>query len=372
MQEEKRQLAAIMFTDIVGYTTLMSIDERKSLQFLQKQREILKPLIKQYNGKWLKEMGDGTISSFHSTLDAVNCAVEIQQALQDDSQFKLRIGIHIGDIIFSKGDVFGDGVNVASRIEPIAAPGGICISDRVHDDIINKPDLSVVLVGEKSLKNVKRPMKVYAITGGGLPVPMHRESTAETSKRVIEENVSLMKKRVSKGEIIFGSLAVVLFFFIFIGWIIPSYLGSGANENKIDSIAIVPFQNTTLSEETYYLNEGIPESIISNLQELPDMRLFPFSSSSQLYSDKTPLAADVGKDLNVKSVVLGKISQLGDDLIINIEIVDTRDIRNISIIFVYQYIEKSANLMSIQTKIAVDITAKLKFYLTKKALMASF
>lgn len=166
-----RKLAAIVFTDIFGFTAIMSKDERKALALLRKNRKVLKPLIQQFNGEWLKEMGDGTLSSFPSAVEAVNCALGIQRSLQDDPELKLRIGIHIGDVIFAERDVFGDGVNIASRIEPLAAPGGICITERVFEEIRNKPGFETVFLGEKSLKNVGRPIKVYAIAGGNLPTP---------------------------------------------------------------------------------------------------------------------------------------------------------------------------------------------------------
>ena len=126
---EHRKLAAIMFTDIVDYTALMSKDEDNALRILRKNRDIVKLLVGQFNGELLKEMGDGNLCSFGSVVDAVNCALEIQNTLIDETEFKLRIGIHIGDVVVEEsGDVFGDGVNVASRIENLAEPGGICIS----------------------------------------------------------------------------------------------------------------------------------------------------------------------------------------------------------------------------------------------------
>ncbi|SVD56548.1 uncharacterized protein METZ01_LOCUS409402, partial [marine metagenome] len=169
--KEQRRLAAIMFTDIVGYTSTMSEDEQKALEILQRNRDVLKPAIAGHKGEWLKEMGDGTLSSFTSAVEAVNCALEIQRSLKDETNFKVRIGIHIGDVVISESDIFGSGVNVASRIEPLAEPGGICISERVFDDISNRPDIETAYMGEKSLKNVGRPIRVYALWGEGLPKP---------------------------------------------------------------------------------------------------------------------------------------------------------------------------------------------------------
>ncbi len=129
---DQRKLAAVMFTDIIGYTALMSKDEQKALALLQKNRDLQKSLAKKHNGEFLKEMGDGTLLCFQSALDAVRCAMEIQQSVEDDPDLNLRIGIHLGDIVFKDGDVFGDGVNVASRIERLAESGGICISEQIH------------------------------------------------------------------------------------------------------------------------------------------------------------------------------------------------------------------------------------------------
>jgi class 3 adenylate cyclase len=121
-------LAAIMFSDIGGYSTIMGRDERTALRALSEHRDLLRTLLPKYNGRMLGEIGDGTLTSFHSALDAVNCAREVQTALQDDSELRVRIGIHIGDVLFSADNVWGDGVNVASRIHALAAPGGICMS----------------------------------------------------------------------------------------------------------------------------------------------------------------------------------------------------------------------------------------------------
>lgn len=181
--QKHRKLAAIMFTDIVGYTALMSKDEDNALRILQKNRDVVKLLVGQFNGELLKEMGDGNLCSFGSVVDAVNCALDIQNSLKDETEFKLRIGIHIGDVVVEEGgDVFGDGVNVASRIENLAEPGGICISERVYEDVHNKPDIDAEFLGEKILKNVARPVKIYSLRKAG------------ESDHVSKEHVSVKEK----------------------------------------------------------------------------------------------------------------------------------------------------------------------------------
>ena len=125
MPEQIRQLAAIMFTDIVGYTALMGKDSNKALELVRQSKLIQKPLVEKHNGKWLKEMGDGAMAQFNSALDAVNCAMETQRNSRADFEADLRIGIHLGDITIENNDVYGDGVNVTARLESIADPGGI-------------------------------------------------------------------------------------------------------------------------------------------------------------------------------------------------------------------------------------------------------
>ncbi|MCZ6899148.1 MAG: adenylate/guanylate cyclase domain-containing protein, partial [Bacteroidetes bacterium] len=170
-----RQLVAIMFTDIVGYTALMGKDSNKALELIRISKEIQKPLVEQHNGKWLKEMGDGAMAQFNSALDAVNCAVAIQKSARAELDAKLRIGIHSGDVTIDNGDVYGDGVNVASRLESITDPGGIYISDNIEKAIRGQSDVQAKLLGEISLKNVDYSVKTYALQGVGLPVPDTKE-----------------------------------------------------------------------------------------------------------------------------------------------------------------------------------------------------
>ena len=144
--KSKRKLAAIMFTDMAGYTALMQHDEPKARELIERQREILTPLVKKHDGKVLQYVGDGTFCTFNSAIEAVNCAIEIQKALLNEEAINLRIGIHIGDVVVEGDEVYGDGVNVASRLEPLAEPGGVCISGKVYDDVRNKPDIEAVFI----------------------------------------------------------------------------------------------------------------------------------------------------------------------------------------------------------------------------------
>ena len=138
---QSRQLAAIMFTDIVGYTALMGKDERKAFDLLRKNREIQKPIIEEFGGQWIKELGDGVMASFPTVSNAVYAAIKIQQACLTSNEFLLRIGIHQGEVVFENGDVFGDAVNIASRIQSTAKPGCIYVSESVHNNVSNKKNI---------------------------------------------------------------------------------------------------------------------------------------------------------------------------------------------------------------------------------------
>jgi len=175
--------ATILFTDIVGYNVLKAQDEQKAEQLLEKNRYILKPLIKQYNGTWIKETVDCTISSFKSPIAAVNCALEIQRILSIDKELNLRIGIHSGEVWFVGYDnVIGDGIYVASGIEPFAEQGCICISEDVYNTIRNIPGMVCDFLGEKTLKSVDHPIKVYALRRDGIPEPEIKPSTFEPAE----------------------------------------------------------------------------------------------------------------------------------------------------------------------------------------------
>ncbi|MGI9545449.1 MAG: adenylate/guanylate cyclase domain-containing protein, partial [Cyclobacteriaceae bacterium] len=214
---QTRQLAAIMFTDIVGYTSMMAKNETQALASLKEVRELLQPLIKQFNGKWVKEIGDGTLSSFNSALDAVNCALSFQKALQR-VDFKVRIGIHVGDTTFTEKDVFGDGVNIASRIEPLAPPGGIYISGRVNEDIQNHPEIRTEFVGDRKLKNISRPIKIYTLVGEGLPDP----AESPTNDQVGSFFSDLWQRRFP--QTLFIYLAVSVLLVLLTKWFLNKYL----------------------------------------------------------------------------------------------------------------------------------------------------
>ncbi len=180
---QSRQLAAIMFTDIVGYTALMGNNEQKAFELLRKNREIQKPIIEQFGGRCIKELGDGIMASFPAVSNAVYAAIKIQEACYNSKAFELRIGIHQGEVVFEDGDIFGDAVNIASRLQALAPPAGIFVSESVHRDLSNKNDIRSEFVRVENLKNVKEPIQVYKIFSTG------KETNEAKSQRLIKSSI---------------------------------------------------------------------------------------------------------------------------------------------------------------------------------------
>ena len=326
MNEEKRKLAAIMFTDIVGYTAMMAKDERKALRILKKNRDFHKPLIERFNGEYLKEMGDGTLCCFYSALEAVNCAMEIQRSLRDDPELNLRIGIHVGDIVFAEGDIFGDGVNVASRIELIAEPGSICISERVYDDIRNKPDIEVVFLGEKIFKNLDHPIKVYSLTGEELK--KKKKPEVIPSREVVSPQPT--KKRfqsfVIPGILLFAAILIVAGYFFFSRTLQPEKPeAEKISEARLkNSIAVLPFRNMSADPEQEYFCEGMSEEIINALTHIEDLRVVA-RTSAFVFKEKREDIREIGRKLNVETLLEGSVRKADNMLRITAQLINVAD-----------------------------------------------
>ena len=211
MPSLNRRLAAIVFTDIVGFTNLSSKDEEGAYNLVKKQREILKPIVEQFEGEWLKEEGDGLLLSFPSSKQAVNCSIQIQAAVKDVDDLNLRIGVHQGDIIIEDKDVFGDDVNIASRIEPFAAAGGIAVSQKIQQDLSSNPEFKFKFIDKPKLKGVQQEVSVYCIISHGLP---------ESKKSEIQAKVE-PKKKYYKEILISTLFGIIIFSYI------PQFFQSG-------------------------------------------------------------------------------------------------------------------------------------------------
>ena len=200
-----RKLAAIMFTDIAGYTALSSKDETKALKLLDTQKQILTPIIEGFNGTLHKEIGDGLLFTFPTVTEAVNCGIKIQEETKSVDDLNLRIGIHEGEITMKDGDVLGDDVNVASRIEPFSAIGGIAISGKVQQNISSLTEFDTKFIGKPKLKGVSQEVKLYCITSHGLPETEISKVSAKLEKAIIDYSdppgLKKPKKKQKNGQL---------------------------------------------------------------------------------------------------------------------------------------------------------------------------
>ena len=284
--EPKRKLTAIMFIDMVGYTAMMQKDEQNTQRLVKEQRDIVKQRVTKFKGTVLSYTGDGTLITFGSAIEAVNCGIDIQKSLSDNEEINLRIGIHVGDVVIEEDDIFGDGVNVASRIEPLAAPGGICISDRVFDDIKNQKGITGVSLGPRKLKNVERPLEVYALTGEGLSSP--------GIKRKYLQRSTLRRGLWSVGTVFI--LTILYIFLVTKGE--PLY-------GDVASVGVL-YLNNLGTEDDDFLSYGITEDLIIDLSRAGLIRVLPMKDILP-YKDSDLTLAEITRKLKVRFVLTGSI-----------------------------------------------------------------
>ena len=281
MAEERvnRKLAAILAADVVGYSRLMAVDEAGTLAALKRHRQaVFEPAVAAHQGRIVKLIGDGTIVEFASVVDAVNCALSVQRSseLQDESQPKiiLRIGINLGDVIIEGDDIYGDGVNIAARLEPAADPGGICISSIVNESIGNRIDVRFQDGGQINVKNIDRPIRIWRWHPGTL----------------------------------------------------HASVSNGRQFNSIDhqpymAIAILPFTNMSGDPEQEYFSDGISEDIITDLSKIADLTVIA-RNSSFTYKGRSVDVRTIGRELGVQSLLEGSIRRSGSRVRITAQLTD--------------------------------------------------
>ncbi len=315
---QTRQLAAIMFTDIVGYTVLMGNNAGKALKLIQVNREIQKPLVEEHNGQWLKEMGDGALIKFSSALDAVQCAIAIQAEARAKLDGKLRIGIHLGDIAVEQNDVFGDGVNIASRLERIADPGGIYISDAVLKSIRGQTDLKVEDLGEITLKNVNYPIRTYALQGLGLPQP-GLSPNGKKGRDIRSRGRMIMLLLILLGLIIAGSFA-------FTNWMVRNEKSNHLLADPVveKSIAVLPFADMSPTQDQEYLSDGLAEEIINVLTQVSGLKVIGRTSSFSFKGQNVDLR-EIGNKLGVRYILEGSVRKSNDQIRVTAQLINSAD-----------------------------------------------
>ena len=305
---QSRQLASIMFTDIVGYTALMGNNEEKAFALLKTNRELQKPVIETFNGRFIKELGDGIMASFNTVSDSVNAALKIQENCKAINDFQLRIGIHLGEVLFENDDVFGDGVNIASRIQAISEPGSIYVSEVVSANVSNKKGIITRFIREEKLKNVREPVRIYEVLKG------NGDYSTETPVQPVGQN----------------------------------------------SIAILPLINMSNDPEQDYFCDGISEEIMNALAQLNNLRVVARSSSFS-FKGKNIDVREIGRALNVTNILEGSVRKSGKRLKIVTQLINSS---SGSQLWSNLYDRELEDIFSIQEDIASSVATAIKGFLT--------
>jgi len=274
----ERRLAAIMFTDMVGFTALAQRDENLAMQLLDEQRSLIRAFLVEYKGREIETIGDAFFVEFASSLEAVNCAVAIQSALKEwnakhppENRVLIRIGIHLGDVLHRGREVSGDAVNIASRIESMAPPGGVCITAPVYASVLNKVNYEFATIGVPELKNVLTPIEVYCVVGYG-------ESTSR-----------------------------------------PALISTPLPR---DRVAVLPFANISPDQVDEYFADGMTEELISSVSRIKGLRVIARTSVMRYKGTNKPIA-QIGRELNVGSVLEGSVRKVGNKIRISVQFIET-------------------------------------------------
>ncbi|MGZ8551928.1 MAG: adenylate/guanylate cyclase domain-containing protein [Chitinophagaceae bacterium] len=302
-----RQLAAILFADMTGYTALMQENEQLARNKRRRLKEVLESTVGQYNGKILQYYGDGSLSIFNSAIDSVGCAIDIQQQLQQEPKVALRMGIHTGDVIVEEDAIYGDGVNLASRIESLAVAGGILISEKVNYEIKNHSAFSTREMGYFELKNIKQPVRVFAITNNGIAVPGRDELRGNTKQ----------------------------------------------TKNRL---AVLPFVNMSADPENEYFSDGITEELLNALTRVDGLQVTS-RTSAFAFKGKNHDIRDIAIQLNVDKVLEGSVRKAGNRVRITAQLINAADGYHI---WSENYDRDLTDIFEVQDEISAIIANKLR------------
>ena len=311
MTDLTRKLAAIVFTDIVGFTKLTSKDQSQASSLLKTQRKLFQPIVAQFNGSWIKEMGDGLILTFDTVTDAVNCCIKLQETSKEIDYLNLRIGIHEGEILIEENDIIGDDVNIASRIESFSAPGGIAISNKVHDAIVRESKFNTKYLGKPKLKGVGQKVEVYCITSHGLPETILSDVSAKLELERFQWNV---KSSLGVAASIVGLFMLINFLFLRIGF---------ADEEATPSIAILPFENKGAEADEFYAY-GISSDLIADVTSAGLIRVASLKDIEKLDFQEMETTG-LAKKLFVRYVAQGTLWKMDSVFQLSMEIFDTKE-----------------------------------------------
>ena len=354
----KRKLSAIFCADVKGYSSLMDDNEEATLRTLTLYRKVVVNLVEQFQGRVVSTPGDYLLAEFGSVVDSVNCAVEIQRdlaernaELPDKRKMEFRIGINLGDVIEEDGQIYGDGINIAARMEPLADPGGICITGRVYDQISNKLELGYEYLGGHKVKNISTPVRVYKI---------HSSVDQITFGSRLANVATANKLRIAA---LFT--CCILLLGILVGVIWSLYYRSSDSESPTSemasfkaekpSIAVLAFDNLSNKPEEDYFSDGISESIITRLARLSNIHVIA-RNSSFFYKGKAINLKQVGKELGARYVVEGSVQKIGDRIRITAQLIEASTGKHL---WADKYDRMTSNLFELQDDITLNVVLKV-------------
>jgi adenylate cyclase len=344
-----RRLAAVLAADVAGYSRLMGTDESGTLARLQSHWDTLvEPTIRGHHARIIKIAGDGILAEFASVVDAVECAVKLQRDMVErnagiaaDARIEFRMGINVGDIIIDRGDMWGDGVNVAARLEALAAPGGVCVSARVHEDVQGKLALAFEDTGEHRLKNIARPVRVYRIVLDETALPAARSSNSSNEPQHEESHSA---HRHWPGQQTMVTVATVVLCAAAIGWWLFPWpkkaVGPGTElaatfssetslpspvdrtSHRFMSILVLPFLNLSGDPQQDRISDGVTDSLTTDLSRAIPGSFVVSRDTAFAYKGKAADVRQIGRELNVRYVLEGSVLSDGDVVRVNSQLVD--------------------------------------------------
>jgi adenylate cyclase len=363
-QEVKRKLTVILSADVKGYSRLMGEDEKGTVRTLNTYKEVMTGLIQHHHGRVVDATGDNLMAEFASVVDAVECSMEIQKGLKtrnedlpENRRMEFRIGVNLGDVIEEEGRIYGDGVNIAARMENLADGGGICISGTTYDQVENKLTLGYEYLGEQTVKNIVKPVRVYKV----LLEP-------EAAGKVIGEKTTKPRQwqRTTIGLVVV-LIVIAAAIAIWMFYIRPTPLVEVASREKMafplpdkPSIAVLPFVNMSGDKEQEYFSDGITEEIITALSKVPD--LFVISRQSTFtYKSKAVKVKQVSEELGVRYVLEGSVRKESAKVRITAQLIDALSGHHL---WAERYDRDLKNIFALQDEITMKIITALQVKLT--------
>ncbi|OOG71887.1 tetratricopeptide repeat protein [Algoriphagus sp. A40] len=346
MQAElNRKLSTVYFSDIVGYTRLMGKDENAAFELMKENLLVHQEILAKYRGQLIKELGDGILAVFETSEDALNACLEIQKKCLKNAKYQLRIGLQSGEIIFDHGDIFGDAVNIASRIQSVGIPSSIVFSDRVCKDIYKDQSFRTLKLGAFELKNVEHTLELYALTNEPLAVPKRSD---------ILGNIKYQERNPWKNRV--GLAAIVILF----GALLYSMYWGDPTWQKDKSVAVLPFQNLSGNKDFDYFPIALTGNLIDQLSKISSIKTISYSTMSKYNNPKLPLDS-IGKFLHVSTVLKGTVESLESGVRISLQLVDVKNNKNI---WTESYIREGSNIPQFQNDLAREIARVLDARLT--------